>query len=806
MSEPNSRHPLTPFFAPRTVAVIGATESAGSYGRLALWNLISNPFGGTVFPVNPRRSSVLGVKAYPHIAAVPEPVDLAVVITPAPSVPDVIGQCAAAGVRGAMVLSAGFRERGADGAALEQQILARAGQGGIRVLGPGSLGLMRPRRGLNATLSSTLALPGSVGFISQSGALCSALLDWSLQENVGFSAFISVGGMLDVGWGDLIDYLGEDPDTSSIVIYLETLGAVRALLSAAREVALSKPIIVLKAGRGGLASDGDAALDAAFRRCGVLRVDSITDMFAMAEVLAKQPRPRGPRLSILTNAGAPGLLAADALLANGGALAAPAPETQAALHQQLPQQTSGDNPIDLLADADAARYGRATNVAVRDPHSDGLLVILTPLLGLDPARAAQEVVEHTRGTGRPVLASWMGGARVTAGVSLLNQAGIPTFAYPDLAARAFTLMWQYTSALRSLYETPALADDAAVDRPRADALVAAARAEGRTLLTEAEVAGLLAAYGIPTLPPGAPVPPAGYELMLGCATDPQFGPLLLFGAGGRLAELGRDRALGLPPLTSTLARRMVEQTRIFAALSPPAQAALEQALLRLSRLVVEQRWLQELEINPLLVGEGEALALGARAALHPLDLPAEALPPLAIRPYPTQYIAPWTLRDGTPVLIRPIRPEDEPLIVAFHETLSEQSVYFRYFHQLGLAQRITHERLARMCFIDYDRAMALVVVRERTPEQEAQILAVGRLMRQHGGVAEFALLVSDRYQRQGIGRELMQRLLAVGRAEGTRRIVGYILPENTGMRRICEQLGFRSRRADGMIEASIELE
>ncbi|GAB4108773.1 MAG: hypothetical protein OHK0022_60790 [Roseiflexaceae bacterium] len=806
MSEPNSRHPLTPFFAPRTVAVIGATETAGSYGRLALWNLISNPFGGTVFPVNPRRSSVLGIKAYPHIAAVPEPVDLAIVITPATAVPEVIGQCAAAGVRGAMVLSAGFRERGADGAALEQQMLARAGQSGMRVLGPGSLGLMRPRRGLNATLSSTVALPGSVGFISQSGALCSALLDWSLQEQVGFSAFISVGGMLDVGWGDLIDYLGEDSDTTSIVIYLETLGAVRALLSAAREVALSKPIIVLKAGRGGLARDGDVALDAAFRRCGVLRVDSITDMFSMAEVLAKQPRPRGPRLSILTNAGAPGLLAADALLAHGGTLATPAPATLASLHEQLPQRTSGDNPIDIQGDADATRYGRASSIAVRDPDSDGLLVILTPLLGLDPARAAQEVVEHTRGTGRPVLASWMGGARVTAGENLLNHAGIPTFAYPDLAARAFMLMWQYTRTLRSLYETPALADDAAIDRSRADALVAAVRAEGRALLAEAEVAELLAAYGIPSHLSSAPaLPSGGYELMLGCATDPQFGPLLLFGAGGRLAELGRDRALGLPPLTSTLARRMVEQTRIFAALSAPAQAAVEQTLLRLSRLVVEQRWLKELEINPLVVGEGGALALGAHAALHPPELRPEELPPLAIRPYPTQYVAAWTLRDGTPVTIRPIRPEDEPLIVAFHETLSEQSVYFRYFHQLGLAQRITHERLARMCFIDYDRAMALVVVREPAPEQEPQILAVGRLMRQHGGVSEFALLVSDHYQRQGIGRELMERLLAIGRAEGARRIVGYILPENTGMRRICEQLGFTSRRVEGMIEAAIEL-
>lgn len=879
-----TQHPLDLLFAPRTVAVVGATDAPNTYGRTLLWNLISQPFGGTVLPINPRRRSVLGIRAYPSVAAIGEPVDLALIVTPAPSVPEVVGECAEAGVRAAIILSAGLHQPGPDGLPLERPILARARAGGMRLLGPGSLGLMRPHKGLNATLTQTFALPGTVGFISQSAALCSAVLDWSVQEHVGFSALISAGGMLDLGWGELIDYLGDDPHTGSILIYLETIGEVRGLLSAAREVALTKPIIVLKAGRGsagapearsdtGRIADTNAALDAAFRRCGVLRAGSISEMFAMADLLAKQPRPRGPHLSIVTNAGAPGLLAADALADAGGDLATLSAETRAALEQALPADWSRANPIDIRGGADAARYGAACAAAARDSASDGLLVILTPQLSVDPTRAAEETIAHTRGVGRPVLASWMGGASTAAGRAALNRAGIPTFDYPDLAARAFTRMWEYSHALHSLYETPSQPPDDHTDPARAAALLGAAQAQGQTLLTKAAALELLAAYDIPAVAsrpaasPEAAVEQAralgypvalkllsttiahtasvggtrlhlasdaavrraytsiaeaagpqhfagvlvqpmllerGHELLLGFTTDPQFGPLLLFGEGGRLFRIRQDHALALPPLTTTLARRLMEQTRIFAALRGSADLALlEQILVRLSQLAVEQRQIDELDINPLLVSGGRAMALDARVLLH---RPGLQPPPLAIRPYPAQYAGRWRLRDGTPVLIRPIRPDDEPLMVAFHQTLSEQSVYFRYFHQIGLSQRVTHERLARMCFIDYDRAIALVMLRQE-PDDGPQLLAIARLMRQHGTAeAEFALLVSDLYQRHGIGLELMSRLLAIGRAEGVRRIVGYILPENTGMRRICEKLGFKTRRADGMIEAAISLD
>ncbi len=471
-------HPLDTFFAPKSIAVIGATEKAGSVGRTILRNLVTNPFGGTVFPVNPKRPSVLGLKAYPSITAVPDRVDLAVVVTPAPTVPDIIGECAEAGVRGAIIISAGFKEIGPEGAALEHRIMERARRGRMRVIGPNCLGMMNPRTGLNATFAGAMARPGSIGFLSQSGALCTAILDWSFHAHVGFSAFVSVGSMLDIGWGDLIDYLGDDPRTSSIIVYMEAIGDARAFLSAAREVALTKPIIALKAGRtqaaakaatshtGSLAGS-DEVLEAAFRRCGVLRVERIAELFSMAEVLAMQPHPRGPRLSILTNAGGPGVLATDALIAGGGELAPLAPETVEALDHILPPHWSHDNPIDILGDADPDRYAKALEVAAKDPNTDGLLVILTPQAMTDPTQTAERLKTYARLQGKPILASWMGGTEVAAGETILQHSAIPTFPFPEVAAQAFTAMWRYSRNLHALYETPILpADGDAPDRAR----------------------------------------------------------------------------------------------------------------------------------------------------------------------------------------------------------------------------------------------------------------------------------------------------------------------------------------------------
>ncbi|HLL89949.1 MAG TPA: CoA-binding protein, partial [Tepidisphaeraceae bacterium] len=449
------RQPLDAIFKPTSVAVIGATETAGAVGRTVLWNLISSPFGGTVYPVNPKRPSVLGIKAYPALSALPEKVDLIVICTPAPTVPGLIREAVDNGVRGAIIISAGFKEVGEAGVELERQVMAEARRGKMRIIGPNCLGVMNPIGGLNASFAGSMARPGNVAFLSQSGALLTAILDWSLKEQVGFSAFVSTGSMLDVNWGDLIDYYGNDPKTQSILVYMESIGDARAFLSAAREVALTKPIIVIKPGRTeqaakaaashtGSLTGGDEVIEAAFRRSGVLRVQNISDLFYMAEVLAKQPRPKGPRLSIVTNAGGPGVLAVDALVTNGGELTPISKQTIEELNEFLPLSWSHNNPIDILGDAKADRYAKALEVAARDDNADGLLVVLTPQDMTEPTQTAEALRKYAKIEGKPVIAAWMGGAVVQAGEDILNRAGIPTFPYPDTAARAFTYMWRYT--------------------------------------------------------------------------------------------------------------------------------------------------------------------------------------------------------------------------------------------------------------------------------------------------------------------------------------------------------------------------
>ena len=389
---------LTRLFLPDSVAVIGATERTGTVGRTILENLLHPSFRGKVFAVNSRHSEICGRKAYPTVRDIPEKVDLAVVATPARTVPGVIQQCVDAGVKSAVVISAGFRERGAEGVELERQIQEQLRRGPMRLIGPNCLGVMNPTIGLNATFAKDAPRPGNVAFLSQSGALLTAILDWGQLEQVGFSAIVSTGSMLDVGWGDLIYHFGDDPNTHSILIYMESVGDARSFLSAAREVALRKPIIVIKAGRSEAASraaashtgaltGSDEVLDAAFRRSGVLRVGAIADLFYMAEVLSKQPRPKGPRLTILTNAGGPAVLATDALVANGGELAILSEKTVQTLDGFLPPHWSHNNPIDILGDADSERYAKAIEIASNDPNSDGLLVILAPQGMTDPGRS-----------------------------------------------------------------------------------------------------------------------------------------------------------------------------------------------------------------------------------------------------------------------------------------------------------------------------------------------------------------------------------------------------------------------------------
>ena len=893
MTQSTALHAL---FNPETVAVIGATDRPGTVGRTVLQNLLNPAFGGKVYPVNPQRSEVLGSKAYKSVRDVPAPVDLAVLATPAVTIPALIGECVDAQVKSAVVISAGFRERGTEGSALERQMQEQLKRSSMRLIGPNCLGVMNPVLGMNATFAKDAPKAGNVAFLSQSGALLTAILDWSHKEEVGFSAIVSTGSMLDVGWGDLIHYFGDDPHTRSILLYMESVGDARSFLSAAREVALSKPIVVIKAGRSGAASKAaashtgaltgsDEVLDAAFRRCGVLRVADIADLFYMAEVLGKQPRPRGPRLMIVTNAGGPGVLATDALVANGGELAKLSEGTLAALNEFLPAHWSHDNPVDILGDADSERYAKAIEITAKDPNNDGLLVVLAPQGMTDPSQIAEGLKPYATSSGKPLLASWMGGTSVAAGEAMLNSAGIPTFPYPDTAARAFTYMWQYTENLRSLYQTPSLAEGPELDevkRTRVQQIIEQARRGGRTLLNEFESKELLSQYGIPTVETriaqseneaiqqasdiGFPVVLKvfsetithktevggvklnlrdesavrtayqsiqasvaeragqfggvtvqrmvkldGYELILGSSIDAQFGPVLLFGSGGQLVEVYKDRALALPPLNTTLAERMMEQTQIFRALKGVRGrkavdlVALESLLVRFSQLVIEQPWISEIDINPLLASPDELIALDARIVLHD-PAQADQLPKPAIRPYPTQYVSKWTMKDGTALTIRPILAEDEPLMAEFHGTLSDRTVYLRYFASLSLSTRIDHERLLRICFGDYDREMVLVAERQDRSGGR-HIVGVGRLNKLFGrNEAEIAVLVCDAYQNRGLGLELLRRVVQVARDEHLGRVFSEMLYDNLSMQIISKRLGFQIHTHQDSVSVSAVLE
>jgi acetyltransferase len=879
--------------------MIGATNRPGTVGRSVFANLLESKLPLKLYAVNPGQDEVLGIKTHKRIADIPEAVDLALVVTPAQTVPSIIGECVDAGVRSAVVISAGFREQGPAGAQLEKEIQKHLLRGSLRLVGPNCMGFMNPTIGLNATFAKAMPSKGSVAFLSQSGALLTAILDWSHREHVGFSAIVSTGSMLDVGWGDLIYHFGEDPHTKSILLYMESVGDARSFLSAAREIALSKPIIVIKAGRSEAASraaashtgaltGSDDVLEAAFRRCGVLRVQNIADLFYMAEVLSKQPRPRGPRLSIVTNAGGPGVLATDALMATGGELTVLSPETIRELDSFLSAHWSHGNPVDVLADADAERLVKAVEIVSKDPASDGLLAVIAPQGLADPTQTAAQMSKLAHSTSKPLLASWMGGDGVAEGTSILNEAGIPTFSYPDTAARAFTYMWRYTYNLRGLYETPILVGGSEINadaRRKVSESVQQVRGSGRTMLNEFEAKQLLAHYGISVVETcaaeneeqavataaeigypvvlkllsntiahktdvagvrlslagadevrgafraikssvtekagpqhflGVTVQPMvrrdGYELILGSTIDAQMGPVILFGSGGVMVEVYRDHALALPPLNTTLAQRLMEQTRIFAALQgvrgrkPVNLVALEQLLVRFSQLVMEQPWIKEIDINPLLATPEHLLALDARVVVHDSSVTAAQLPRAAIRPYPSQYVWDWKLKDGTPVTIRPIRPEDEPLMVQFHHTLSERSVYLRYFCSLSLSTRVEHERLVRICFASYDRGFALVADRKNPQTGEHEVLGVGRFSALNRTEAEAAVLVSDQWQGRGLGTELLAGVARVAREEKFKRLCGEILRDNLPTQAIFKKVGFRLRATDDPSSVSAALQ
>jgi acetyltransferase len=693
--------PLQPFFAPRRVAVIGATDKPGSVGRAVVENLAG--FSGELLLVNRRHSEVLGRPTLARIADLPPGTDLAIVVTPAPTVPEILRECTAAGIGAAVIISAGFKETGAEGQALEHELLAIARASGMRLIGPNCLGLMVPASGLNATFATAMARNGNIAFLSQSGALCTAILDWSFHAGLGFSAFVSVGSMLDVGWGDLLDHFADDPATSVIVLYMESVGDARSFLAAARRASARKPIVVLKAGRTeaaaraaashtGALTGSDAVFDAALRRAGVLRVDSIAELFQTANLLATQPVPRGWRLAILTNAGGPGALAVDMLVRYGGMPAELAPVTLDALNAFLPAPWSHGNPVDILGDAGPERYARALEVLAADPGSDGLLVILTPQSMTDSLAVAGAVEQVAARLDKPLLASWMGGGGVEPARQRLVTAGIASYEYPDTAARIFARVASHLEWRRGLPDEARVSVGEAPDGARAE--IVAARAQGRTLLTEDEAKRLLAACGLPVVPTrpaadadaavreadalgypvvlklrsltlthksdvggvqlnladadavrrafaeiqaavtaragvehfaGVSVQPMvaadGWEIILGCSTDPQFGPVILFGAGGVLVHVLEDTALDLAPLTAEQARDLIGRTRIRRALAgargqaPADLEALAALVAAFSAIPLQLPEIAEMDLNPLRVRADGCVVLDARVVL-----------------------------------------------------------------------------------------------------------------------------------------------------------------------------------------------
>lgn len=875
--------PLDALFLPQSVAVIGAKDDAGSVGSTIMNNLKSGGFKGSIYPINPKRTEVWGIRCYPSITAVPGPVDLVVIVTPAATVPKIVAECVDAGVKSCIIISAGFKELGPSGIKLEEEILYHAHRGKMPVIGPNCLGVMNPIHGLNATFARGMALPGNLAFISQSGAMCTAVLDWSYRENIGFSAFVSIGSMADVNWGTLIDYLGSDPNTRSLLLYMETIGDARSFLTAAREVALEKPIIVIKAGRSqaaaqaaashtGSLAGSDEVFDAALERVGVLRVNSISELFSMASVLSRQPRPKGPGLTIVTNAGGPAVLATDSTVLNNAELASLSDGTVKELDAFLPAAWSHSNPVDILGDANAVTYAKTLEVLSKDKESDGLLVILSPQDMTDPTMTAKALKSYAHLPGKPLLASWMGGDAVSEGTKILNEAGIPVFEYPDDAAKTFAMMWKYSQNIQTLYETVDVGHIQGIvngtQTKQVQRLLQVVQEKGRTLLTEAESKQLLSIYGIPVVEThlaktvaeaveqakkmGFPlvlklssetithktdvggvklnlktleevakafeeikenvtrlagaehfggvtvqrmVPTGGYELILGSSTDPQFGPVLLFGSGGQLVEVYKDSALAIPPLNNNLARRFMEKTKVFEALKgvrgrkPVDLTALEDLLVNFSRLVVDNRRIKECDINPLVVSSDGMIALDARIVLHEVDVPDNELPKLAIRPYPLNYVFKTTLKDGSKVVLRPIRPEDELLIVEFHRELSENSVRQRYFEFMSLNERVAHERLIRICFTDYDREWTTVA--EINENGNKKIIGVGRMFQVPGTrYARFTMIIVDKYHNLGLGTQLLQHLIDIAKQENMAMIDARILSENDGMIKICKKLGF----------------
>ncbi len=891
------------FFNPKRIAVIGANEEPRSIGYFIFRNLIGRGFKGVVYPVHPSLEAVQGVEAFSSISAIPRDIDLAILATPVERIIDALEECGQKRVRGVTILYPDFENRVGDYRLMESRIRHLSSKYGFRVLGPNSSGFIRPGAHLNAGLFPAMPGKGNIAFISKSATLSTALLDRAMEKNVGFSYIVSLGAKLDIGFSDLIDYLGVDPETKAIILYIEHIRRGRKFLTAVRSFAGSKPIIVVKSGKfdvsahvalthSGVLAGEDRVYDAAFKRAGAVRIDEILDLFYLAETLAKQRRPKGKRLAVITNAGAPSIIAVDSLLRLEGELAGFEQETLENLQRIFPTIRQVRNPVNLLTNASPENYGAAVRACLHDNGVDGLLVMHVPFFGTRPLDTAKAVVAAMGSNGFiPVFTVWMGGEQVLEARDFLNEKGVPTFVTPEQAVRSFTSLYCYDYNLQLLRETPAtILKDFAPDTRRAWEICKKASDEKRPLLNLNEVKEMLLAYGIPVITtqralnedeaieksgeigypvvlkvdsqkifhkweaggvvlnirdqqeageafrrlkgiaqahgdPGAHVlvQPMiirhGLELVIGSKKDPSFGMVIVFGTGGTLLEALGDYAVGLPPLNQTLARRLMEETKICKYLHQHEAYAqtlrmLEEVLVRFSQLIIDFPCIREIDINPFLVTEAEGFALDAGILLEKdvqppfFRYPGEELCPshLSICPYPFKYVTETSV-DGTSAVIRPIRPEDEPLIYELFKGLSNETIRFRFGQFLT---DMPHEKLVRYCQIDYDRELAFIAAVREEETGSDKIIADVRIIKQPDlETAELAILVADEWQGHGIGTRLLDYCIKIAGGIGVRTLWMEILRNNARMLHLAATCGFTTVYSDEdmvKVERGITLE
>jgi len=817
---------LDKIFHPKSIAVIGDDPSNGTIYSILVQNLMNGGYPGKVYPIHSCHKKKWNQPARPSLLALDSKVDLVVLAEPVTSASQIVKECIEADVGGLVMISGGGKETGIEDRASVTAAINEAKRQGLRTIGPDCLGIICSGSKLNLSFSRHTPTRGKMAFVSQSGAICASVLDLCVREHVGFSYFVSLGSMLDVDFGDIIDYLGGDYDVGSIVIFVESIPRIRNFMSAARSVSRVKPIIALKAGRteaGALAvashtgriGGEDAVYDAAFERAGIVRVKTFEELFDCVELLAKGPRPTKPGLAIVTNAGSPGVMAVDALADYGVDPARLTPETIQKLDEFLPPSWSRTNPVDILGDASPERYEKAVDICLKDRQVNGLLIILAPQALTRPTEVAESLAGLIKRKSYPIFASWMGGKQMEMGRDIFNRAGIPTFDTPERAVRAFMDLYQYSKKLAMLREIPPKFDrKVEFDFKRAQIQIQKGLLNKNLCLTETQADVLLNAYGIPVHESKSIISNQKkeqnvqqYELAMGSKRDRDFGPVVFFGIGGIMGEVLKDRSVALPPLNRLLARQLMKKTEIYTLIKGFKNDLtvdltwLEEILIRLSQLVTDFPEIEEIDINPMIVTPNDAYATKTRILLSP----AKALAPhhLVISPYPNQYEV-RTVREGFgEVFVRPIRPEDAPLLVELFESLSKQSVHFRFF---GPLKMLPPGMLARFTQIDYDREIALVALLGAEPNEK--MLGVARVITDiyNRKNAEFSVVVGDLWQGKGIGAELLKRCLSISKERGIENVKGIVLPENTQMLALGKKLGFTAKKIVGESEYELNID